>query len=191
MMAQGQSGQTGELTSSHPLKARPCIHLVLARNLEVIAASDGYLEITQIPRLRAPQTSVLQLLPDPVVPGSSLSLATLKASLDRVLRATAADNVAFTSTIPASAVSQTSSSETAGLATAPPHESTEASRTWVMTNTPMLDGHGAVMFILHSLSDVTTVTQPYWQPARIAQTNDALRTEEPSAAAESLILQDR
>ena len=30
----------------------------------------------------------------------------------------------------------------------------------MMTNTPLLDGDGAVIFILHSLSDVTALSQP-------------------------------
>ena len=75
--------------------------------------------MTQMPRLRTAGTSVLQILPDPVIPGSNLSLAMLQGSFDRVLKAASPDSVAFTCTEAQAEISRISVINRGGLGLLP------------------------------------------------------------------------
>jgi signal transduction histidine kinase len=122
----------------------PGLYLVLTPDLTVVAASEAYLQAARTERAAIVGRRVFDVFPEnadgPAAPG----VPNLRASLDRVRQTLVSDTMALqTSTV------RRPESDGGGL----------DERHWRPTNAPLLDGAGALVYIIHRLEDVTELVR--------------------------------
>lgn len=121
-------------------EAAPTRFLVLSPNLEILAASDSYLEITQTVRDEIVGRNLFDVFPDNPDDSTATGEHYLGASLNRVKQTLRPDTMA---------VQQYDHSD-------PMHkDSPWEHRWWSAVNTPVLDEGGELEYIIHQAVEVT------------------------------------
>jgi signal transduction histidine kinase len=117
----------------------PGLYLVLDPHLFVVAATDNYLRATMTHRENLVGQHLFDILPESENEAHALGLRNLRISLERILRDRVADSMAVQRCdirLP---------------------DGELAERYWSPLNTPILDRHNRVKYIVHSVEDVTTL----------------------------------
>ncbi len=150
----------------------PNLYLVLTPDLKIAAVSDAYCRATMTTRDGILGLGIFDAFPDNPADTTATGAGNLRSSLDRVRQFRRPDAMAVQKyDIPRPA------SEGGGF----------EERYWSPLNTPVLDGHGEVAWIIHRVEDVTELVQLQAQGAAsnklhqeqlsaIAQLRDANRT---------------
>ena len=118
----------------------PGLYLVLTPDLKIVAVSDAYLRATMTQRAEILGRGLFDVFPDNPADPAATGVANLRASLDRVREQHVADTMA---------VQQYDirrpESEGGGF----------EERFWSPTNSPLFDGDGELVYIIHRVEDVT------------------------------------
>jgi signal transduction histidine kinase len=123
-------------------EAAPGRYLVLAPDLTIVAVSDAYLRATRTERPALLGRALFDLLPEPAADRPATGAESLRASLDRVRQHGVAESV----TVAAYPV------RAAELAGDEPDQ-----RHWRLTNAPVRDAAGALVYIIHAVERVADV----------------------------------
>ena len=141
-------------------ESAPGLHLVLTPDLEIAAASDAYLRATMTAREAIVGRPVFDVFPDDPADPAASAVASLRASLARVVAERRADAMAV----------QEYPVRSAGGAGA------FERRFWSPLNSPVLRSDGTLAFILHSVEDVTEYLTARHLESTHAKAVDELRT---------------
>lgn len=118
----------------------PARFLILDPDLNIVAATDSYVEATMIDRAAVIGRHVFEVFPDNPDDPSAEGVRNLRTSLDRVLRNKTADSMAVQRYDV-----RRPDSEGGGF----------EERYWSPTNTPLLGPDGELRYLLHRAEDVT------------------------------------
>jgi signal transduction histidine kinase len=140
----------------------PANYLVLGPDLTIIAVSDGYLRATMTQRVSMLGRHLFEVFPDDPDDPAATGVANLKASLQRVLTTKTADTMAVQKYDV-----RRPESEGGGF----------EERHWSPVNSPVLDGDGAVRYIIHRVEDVTEFVHLKQKGAEQSHLTDTLRTQ--------------
>ena len=121
-------------------EAAPNLYLVLSPGLIIVAASDAYCRATLTERDRIVGRPVFDVFPDNPDDPASSGVATLRASLERVLQSRRPDTVPV---------------QKYDIRSPDPAGGGFEERYWAQFNAPVLDEAGEVAWILHRAEDVT------------------------------------
>ena len=121
-------------------EAAPNLYLVLSPDLIIVAVSDAYCRATLTQRDRIVGRPVFDVFPDNPNDPASTGVATLRASLERLLQSRRPD------TVPVQKYDIRSPNSGGGGF---------EERYWAQFNAPVLDAAGEVAWILHRAEDVT------------------------------------
>jgi signal transduction histidine kinase len=121
-------------------ESAPGLYLVLTRDLQIAAASDAYLQATMTRRDDILGRHLFDVFPDNPDDPDATGTRNLSASLARVLEAGAADTMAIQKYDIRRPETQGGGFE---------------ERYWSPVNSPVLDGAGRVLYIIHRVEDVT------------------------------------
>jgi signal transduction histidine kinase len=119
-------------------EAAPALYLVLTPELEIVAASDAYLQATMTERDAIVGRPLFEVFPDDPADPAADGVANLRSSLERVLARRAPDTMA----IQRYAIRK------------PGSDDEFEERYWSPVNSPVLEG-GRVCYIIHRVEDVT------------------------------------
>ncbi len=125
----------------------PGLYLVLAPDLEIVAVSDAYLKATMTKREEIVGRYLFDVFPDNPDDPAATGTANLRASLDRVRRAAAADTMA---------IQKYDIRRPDG---------TFEERYWSPINSPVLGVGNRIEYIIHRVEDVTEFVRQKSQPA--------------------------
>src|SRR5689334_15188549 len=118
--------------------ALPGLYLILDPDLVIVAVNDAYLDATMTRREQIVGKHVFTVFPDDPGDPSAAGVRNLRASLERVRRALAADSMPV----------QRYDIPTAG-------EENFEERHWSPSNRPVLDSRGELRYIVHRVEAVT------------------------------------
>lgn len=121
-------------------ESAPGLYLVLTRDLEIVAVSEAYLAATMTERSRILGRALFDVFPDNPDDPQATGVANLRASLERVLALGRADTMAVQKYD-----IRRPDSEGGGF----------EERFWSPLNSPVLDEHGELRYIIHRVEDVT------------------------------------
>src|SRR5258705_12012527 len=121
-------------------ESTPGLYLVLSPDLRIIAVSDAYLRATMTQRQAIMGRGVFEVFPDNPDDPAATGVQNLRASLNRVLTARAADTMAVQQYDIARPASEGGGFEV---------------RFWSPVNSPVLDSSGRLIYIIHRVEDVT------------------------------------
>lgn len=121
-------------------ESAPDRYLVLSPDLEIVAASDSYLEITRTVRDEIVGRKLFEVFPDNPDDSTATGERHLGASLDRVKQTLKPDTMAV---------------QQYDLSDPTDKDSPWENRWWSAVNTPVLDEHGELEFIILQAVDVT------------------------------------
>jgi signal transduction histidine kinase len=142
-------------------EAAPGLFLVLKRDFTIVAASDAYLRATLTDRSAILGRGLFDVFPDNPEDPAATGTRNLRASLEKVLQSRAADTMAVQKyDIPKPAA------EGGGF----------EERYWSPLNTPVLDSHGVVKYVIHRVEDVTDFVRLKQRGAEQQTLAEALRT---------------
>jgi len=125
----------------------PGLYLVLAPDLKIVAVSDAYLKATMTKREEIVGRGLFDVFPDNPNDPAATGTANLRASLDRVRRAAAADTMA---------IQKYDIRRPDG---------TFEERYWSPINSPVLGVNRRIEYIIHRVEDVTEFVHQKSQPA--------------------------
>jgi signal transduction histidine kinase/ActR/RegA family two-component response regulator len=134
----GTAEGTGSPDFQRLFEAAPDMYLVLAPDFTIVGVSDAYARGTLTRRENILQRNLFDVFPDNPDDPHATGEKNLRASLNRVLQNRAPDTMAV-------------QKYDIQVKEGEPFEE----RYWSPVNTPVLDGHGRVAYIIHSVSDVT------------------------------------
>jgi len=134
-------------------EAVPGRFLVLAPDLTIVAATDDYVRVSMQPRAAMIGRSLFDVFPDNPDDPAADGVKNLRASLDRVRAGRIAD---------AMAVQRYDVRDSHGVF---------EERFWRPSNTPVLDAQGELLYIVHSVDDVTALHEEH---RRLVESNNAL-----------------
>jgi signal transduction histidine kinase/ActR/RegA family two-component response regulator len=138
-------GPSGEPDFKALFEHAPALFMVLDADLNIIAFSDAYLAATRITREETIGRFIFDVFPDNPEDEDATGVGNLTRSLDRVRRERVADTMAVQKyDIPI-----------------PEKPGEFERRHWSCTNTPILDGSGAVTAIIHRAEDVTAFVEHF------------------------------
>ena len=147
-------------------EAAPGLYLVLAPDLTIVAASDAYLQATMTMRTEIVGRPLFDVFPDnPADPGAT-GVANLSASLERVLSERRSDTMAVQKY------------------DIPKPDGSFEERHWSPVNSPVVDGDGNVIFIIHRVEDVTEYMRLREARAQEQSVAAALQTKTDAMGAE-------
>ncbi|HVR69127.1 MAG TPA: ATP-binding protein [Verrucomicrobiae bacterium] len=121
-------------------EATPGLYLVLDCNFVIVAVNEAYLRATMTQREQIIGRGIFDVFPDNPDDPSATGVSNLRSSLQRVLRSRKPDTMAvqkYDVRRPAA--------EGGGF----------EERHWSPVNSPVIDGHGKVVWIIHRVEDVT------------------------------------
>lgn len=148
-------------------ESAPGCYLVLDPDLRIVAVSDSYLRATMTDRERILGRALFEVFPDNPDDPEATGVGNLAASLERVLATGVADTMAVQKY-------DIRRPESAG-------GGFEA-RYWSPLNSPVLDGRGRVVFLIHRVEDVTELVRlkerDSEQSKRTAELQDRARAYE-------------
>ncbi len=121
-------------------ESAPGCFLVLNRRFEIVAVTDAYLDATMRTRADLLGREIFDAFPDNPEDAHATGVATLRASLERVLATGRPDTMAV---------------QKYDIERAETEGGGFEERYWSPINCPMLDERGAVDFIIHRVEDVT------------------------------------
>lgn len=122
-------------------EAAPDLYLVLSPELMIIGASDAYLNATMTRRADVMERHLFDVFPDNPDDSGADGVSNLRASLDRVLAGRQPD------TMPLQKYDIRRP------------DGTFEERYWRPRNSPVLDEHGAVQYIIHRVEDATELVK--------------------------------
>jgi signal transduction histidine kinase len=128
------------------------LHLVLDPHFFILAATDNYLRATMTTRENIVGQHVFDVFPDNPADAQATGVRNLRSSLERVLRDRVTDSMA----VQRHDIRQ------------PSGEFVE--RYWSSVNTPLLDMHGRVKYIIHCVEDVTEFVRQNGQDVKSIRT---------------------
>ncbi|HTK81846.1 MAG TPA: ATP-binding protein [Bacteroidota bacterium] len=121
-------------------EAAPGLYLVLQPDLTIVGASDAYLKATMTQRSDIMGKNLFEVFPDNPNDPSANGVNNLQASFQRVLKNHVADTMALQKYDVRKPGSKDGEFE---------------ERYWSPVNSPVLDAHGEVQYIIHRVEDVT------------------------------------
>ena len=139
----------------------PGLYLVLTPDLTIVAVSNAYLAATMTQRAAILGRGIFDVFPDNPSDPNATGVTNLSASLQRVLESGMAD------TMPLQKYDILRPEEAGGGF---------EERFWSPLNTPVIDRHGAVRYIIHRVEDVTEFVQLQKRVAEQRQENAAVRS---------------
>ncbi len=134
------------------------LHLILAPDLSIVAASDSYLRVTMTERASVLGRHVFEVFPDDPGDPTADGTANLAASLTRVIRDRVTDKMAI---------------QKRDLRRPPEQGGGFEERFWSPTNSPVLGKDGELRYIVHQVEDVTVAVQLRCSGQALAQTVEA------------------
>lgn len=141
-------------------EASPNLYLVLSPQFIILAASDAYLKATLITRESAVGRNIFDVFPDNPNDPKSNGVSLLKASLERVLKNKAPDDMAIQKyDIPL-----------------PSGEGFEE-RHWSPLNTPVIGPLGDLLYIIHRVEDVTDLVKLKSERIKQFQLTEEIKAE--------------
>ena len=140
----------------------PGLYLVLTPDLKIVAMSEAYLRATMTQRADILGRGLFDVVPDNPDDPAASGVANLRASIDRVREQCVADTMAVQK-----CDIRRPESEGGGF----------EERFWSPTNSPVLDGKGELLFIIHRVEDVTEFV-------RLKQVGSEVRTRADKMEAE-------
>lgn len=143
-------------------EATPNLFLLLSPDLNIVGASNAYLEATMVHRQDVIGKNLFDVFPDNPDDPSSKGTAHLKASLDRVRARRLPDSMAIQKYDVRRPESQGGGFE---------------ERHWSPLNTPVLDHDGKLLYILHRVEDVTDLVKLKRERVEAYRINEELMTE--------------
>src|ERR1700733_12933640 len=144
-------------------QSAPGLYLLLSPSLEILAASDAYLRATMTERENILGRAVFDVFPDNPDDSSASGVRKLSASLDRVLNWKVADRMAIQKYD-----IRKPEAEGGGF----------EERYWSPSNWPVLGPDGEVLYVLHSVEDVTEIVRLERQGIAQQALSSELRSEE-------------
>jgi PAS domain S-box-containing protein len=142
-------------------ESAPGSYLVLTPELTIVAVSDAYLRATMTQRDEILGRRLFEVFPDNPDDPSATGVASLRASLDRVLQHGAPDTMAVQKYD-----IRRPESEGGGF----------EERYWSPVNSPVLGAHGEVTYLIHRVEDVTEFVRLKQAGREQSQITEALRT---------------
>lgn len=139
--------QAGGADFRQVFRAMPGLHLLLANDLKIVDASQGYLRATLTTRAGIVGRDVFDVFPDNPDDPTASGVNNLRSSLFRVLATRQPDPMAF------------QKYDVRGP------EGTFTARYWSPTNTPVLRSDGSVGCIVHTVEDVTELVKQQHEKA--------------------------
>jgi signal transduction histidine kinase/ActR/RegA family two-component response regulator len=164
-------GREGAVDFRSIFEGLPGLFLILDRQFRIVAVSDAYLSATMTQRDRILGRDVFDVFPDNPEDAEATGVANLRRSLERVRRERRADTMAVQKYD-----IQRPSDEGGGF----------EQRYWSPINSPVLDVHGELVYIIHRVEDVTEFVR--LQQAGTQQAAVTAELRERMDAAESEIL---
>ena len=136
---------TNEVSAALPdfkmlFESAPGLYLVLTKSLEIVAASNAYLEATMTSRDSILGRNLFEVFPDNPDDPNATGVRNLHASLRRVVRDKVSDAMAVQKYDIRRPESKGGGFE---------------ERYWSPRNSPVLDGQGEIVYIIHRVEDVT------------------------------------
>ena len=150
-------------------ESTPGLHLVLAPDLTIVAASEAYLRATFTKREEILGRGIFDVFPDNPDDPTAMGVANLRASLERVLRGGVPDAMAFQKYD-----IRRTEAEGGGF----------EERYWSPINSPVIGVDGQVVYIIHRVEDVTEFVRLKQQGIEQLQFNEDLRTRSDQMEAE-------
>jgi len=147
-------------------ESTPGLYMALSPDLTVLAASDAYLRATMTRREAVVGRALFDVFPDNPDAPEADGVSNLRASLARVLRDRVPDHMA----LQRYDIRQP--------------DGTFELRIWDPINTPVLGPDGEVLYVLHSVEDLTALTRARDVGAEREQRNEELRARAGKMAAE-------
>jgi signal transduction histidine kinase len=139
-MAAVGSGEPVELDYRKLFEATPALYLVLDPGLRIVAVTDAYLQATMTKREQIVGRDLFEVFPDnPDDPGAD-GVSNLRASLQRVSQSCATDTMAV---------------QKYDIRRPEEDGGGFEVRWWSPVNSPVLDRHGRLAYIVHRVEDVT------------------------------------
>ena len=142
-------------------ESAPGLYLVLSRGLTIVAVSDAYLSATMTRREAILGRHLFDIFPDNPADPSATGVSNLRDSLERVLTRRQADAMAVQKYD-----IRRPESEGGGF----------EERFWSPVNSPVLDSHGEIVYIIHAVEDVTEFVKLKRRGNEQSQILEELRT---------------
>lgn len=142
-------------------ESAPGLYLVLTPELTIVAVSDAYLRATMTQRDEILGRRLFEVFPDNPDDPSATGVASLRASLNRVLQHRAPDTMAVQKYD-----IRRPESDGGGF----------EERYWSPVNSPVLGAHGEVTYLIHRVEDVTEFVRLKQAGREQNQITEALRT---------------
>jgi signal transduction histidine kinase/ActR/RegA family two-component response regulator len=152
-------------------ESAPGLYLVLTPTLDIIAVSSAYLAATMTRRDDILGRHLFEVFPDNPDDPAATGVANLRASLERVLAQGKPDAMAV---------------QKYDIRRPEAEGGGYEERFWSPMNSPVLDAHGAMLYIIHRVEDVTEFVRLEQQGLEMNKVTEELRTR--SAAMETEIL---
>lgn len=148
-------------------EALPDRYVVLTPDLSIVAASDAYLRVAVTERAAILGRNIFEVFPDNPANPAATGVKNLRASLQRVLR----------ERVPVMMAMQRYDTQR--------HLAGDfEERYWSVVNTPILDQHGEVSYIIHRVEDVTEFMRLSQRDSRQDQQTAALHDQTAQMEAE-------
>jgi signal transduction histidine kinase len=147
----------------------PGLYLILTPDLRIVAASDAYLRATKTRRDEILGRALFDVFPDHPADKHATGTRNLRSSLDRVRETKAADAMAVQKYD-----IRRPEAEGGGF----------EERHWSPVNSPVLDEHGELTYIIHRVEDVTEFITLKQQDSEHARRTEALQDQAQKMEAE-------
>lgn len=143
------------------LRAAPDLYLILNTQFQIIEASDAYIKATMVCRKEILGRGIFDVFPDNPKDIGATGVKNLRTSLESVLKNKVADSMAVQKyDVRRSEMDQDSFEE----------------RYWSPVNTPVLDEHNEVQYIIHRVEDVTNFIRLEKMGSKQQEINELLRS---------------
>lgn len=141
-------------------ESAPGLYLVLSETFDIVAVSDAYLQATMTKRAEILGRNIFDVFPDNPNDPNATGVSNLRASLNRVLNKKMADTMAV---------------QKYDIRKPEAEGGTFEERYWSPLNTPVLDQHGNVTYIIHQVEDVTAMIRLQQEGNAQLKINESLR----------------
>jgi len=141
-------------------ESAPGLYLVLTRDLKIVAVSDAYLRATMTERANIVGRGLFEVFPDNPDDSDATGVNNLRASLQRVLQNRVADEMAI---------------QKYDIRRPEAGGGGFEERFWSPKNSPVLDAHGTVQYIIHQVEDVTEAVRLRNQRSEQSEAHEQLR----------------
>lgn len=144
-------------------EASPALHLLLTRDLIIVAVTEAYLNATLTKREQILHKHIFDIFPDNPDDATATGVRNLHASLNRVLAEKRPDTMPLQKYDVPRPESKGGGFE---------------EKYWSPLNTPVLDADGEVQYIIHQVEDVTALVLQEKKRAAQSELLDSLQTSE-------------